>query len=113
MLGVCLLSSQRLAVMLRHPASCAHESLFGRPSHRGSGVRQDGHLRERPARRFGIARSTVKRYAKRLGESGSLAPKRMLGKRPKLLRSGQVIVMDNLGAHKDRRVKELIETRGR
>ena len=28
------------------------------------------------------------------------------------LRPGQVVVMDNLGAHKGRRVKELIETRG-
>ncbi len=36
------------------------------------------------ARRFGIDRSTVKRYVKRLDESGSLAPKRRLGKRPKL-----------------------------
>ena len=36
------------------------------------------------ARRFGIDRSTVKRYVKRLGESGSLAPKQRTGKRPKL-----------------------------
>jgi transposase len=64
------------------------------------------------ARRFGIDRSTGKRHGKRLDESGSLAPKRRLGKRPKLLWSGQVVVMDNLEAHKDRRVKELIETRG-
>lgn len=65
------------------------------------------------ARRFGIDRSTGKRHGKRPDESGSLAPKRRLGKRPKLLWSGQVIVMDNLGAHEDRRAKELIETRSR
>ena len=59
-------------------------------------------------RRFGIDRSTVKR----LDEGGSLTPTRRLGKRPKLLRSGRVVAMNNLGAHKDRRVKELIETRG-
>ena len=61
------------------------------------------------ARRFGIDRFT----GKRPDESGSLAPKRRLGKRPKLLWSAQVVVMDNLEAHEDRRVKELIETRGR
>ena len=63
-------------------------------------------------RRFGIDRSTVKRHVKRLDEGGSLTPARRLGKRPKLLRLGQVVAMNNLGAHKDRRVKELIETRG-
>ena len=36
------------------------------------------------ARRFGVNRSTVKRYVKRLAEGGSLAPKRRPGKRPKL-----------------------------
>ncbi len=36
------------------------------------------------ARRFGISRSTVNRYLKRLDESGSLAPKQRPGKRPKL-----------------------------
>ncbi len=65
------------------------------------------------ARRFGSARSTGKRHGKRLDESGDLVPKRRLGRRPKLLWSGQVVVMDNLGAHEDRRVKELIEARGR
>jgi transposase len=63
-------------------------------------------------RRFGIDRSTVKRHVKRLDEGGSLTLARRLGKRPKLLRLGQVVAMNNLGAHKDRRVKELIETRG-
>src|SRR5215216_2949154 len=33
--------------MLRHPASCPHESLFGRPTYQGSGLRQKGHLQER------------------------------------------------------------------
>ena len=34
--------------------------------------------------RFGVNRSTVNRYLKRLGQSGSHAPKRRLGKPPKL-----------------------------
>jgi transposase len=36
------------------------------------------------ARRFGVNRSTVKRYVKRLDEGGTLAPERRPGKRPKL-----------------------------
>ena len=36
------------------------------------------------ARRFGVNRSTVKRYLKRLAEGGSLAPKKRPGKHPKL-----------------------------
>jgi transposase len=36
------------------------------------------------ARKFGVNRSTVKRYVKRLDEGGPLAPKRRPGKRPKL-----------------------------
>ncbi len=36
------------------------------------------------ARRFGVNRSTVKRYVKRLDEGGPLAPQRRPGKRPKL-----------------------------
>ena len=36
------------------------------------------------ARRFGVNRSTVKRYLKRLDEGGPLAPERRPGKRPKL-----------------------------
>ena len=36
------------------------------------------------ARRFGVHRSTVGRYLKRLDESGSLAPKKALGSRSKL-----------------------------
>jgi transposase len=36
------------------------------------------------ARRFGISRSTVNRYVKRLEEEGSLAPRRRCGKSPKL-----------------------------
>ena len=36
------------------------------------------------ARRFGVNRSTVARYLKRLDESGSLAPKKAPGSRSKL-----------------------------
>jgi transposase len=36
------------------------------------------------ARRFGVNRSTVKRYLKRLDEGGPLAPNPRPGKRPKL-----------------------------
>ena len=36
------------------------------------------------ARRFGVNRSTVKRYLKRLAEGGSLAPKKRPGKHLKL-----------------------------
>ena len=48
------------------------------------------------ARRFGIDRSTVKRYVKRLDESGSLAPKRRPGKRPKLDRRAMRLLEEDL-----------------
>jgi transposase len=43
-----------------------------------------GFSKSETARRFGVSRSTVNRYHKRLDEGGSLAPKQRPGKRPKL-----------------------------
>ena len=59
------------------------------------------------ARRFGIDRSTVKRYVKRLDEIGSLAPKRSPGKRPKLDQRAVRLLKEDLearpwAAHKQR-----------
>jgi transposase len=48
------------------------------------------------ARRFGFDRSTVKRYVKRLDESGSPAPKRRLGKRPKLNQRAMWLLNEDL-----------------
>jgi transposase len=60
------------------------------------------------ARRFGVTRSTVNRYLQRLDESGSLAPKRRLGKRPKLDECAMRLLGEDLQArpwatHKQRR----------
>ena len=46
-IGARMRKLQRLAVMLHHPASCANESLFGRPAQENSGVREKGRLWER------------------------------------------------------------------
>jgi transposase len=43
-----------------------------------------GIAKSETARRFGVSRSTVNRYLRRLDEIGSLAPKQRPGKRPKL-----------------------------
>ena len=45
---------------------------------------RSGISKSEAARRFGVNRSTVKRYLKRLDEDGPLAPERRPGKRPKL-----------------------------
>ena len=45
---------------------------------------KEGISNSESARRFGVNRSTVHRYLKRLNQSGSLAPKRRLGQPPKL-----------------------------
>jgi hypothetical protein len=112
--GADIMVLRRLPVMmLRYPASYVRKSLFGRPAHQGSGVRQEGHLQERYRPQVRERPFHGQASWKRLDESGSLDLKRRLGRRPRLLWSGQVVVMDNLGAHERRRVKELIETRGR
>jgi transposase len=49
------------------------------------------------ARRFGVNRSTVNRYLKRLDEDGSLAPKRRPGKRPKLNERAMRLLEEDLG----------------
>ncbi len=50
------------------------------------------------ARRFGVNRSTVKRYVKRLDESGPLAPERRPGKRPKLDQAAMRLLEEDLEA---------------
>ncbi len=50
------------------------------------------------ARRFGVNRSTVKRYLKRLDKEGSLAPKRRHGKRPKLDEHAMQLLEEDLEA---------------
>ena len=50
------------------------------------------------ARRFGVNRSTVYRYLKRLGQSGSLAPKRRLGKPPKLDERAMLLLEEDIKA---------------
>ncbi len=60
-------------------------------------VRQ-GISKSETARRFGVSRSTVKRYVKRLDEGGSLAPKRRPGKRPKLDQTAMQLLKEDLAA---------------
>ena len=50
------------------------------------------------ARRFGVNRSTVHRYLKRLNHSGSLAPERRLGKHPKLDERAMVLLEEDIKA---------------
>jgi len=50
------------------------------------------------ARRFGVNRSTVNRYVKRLDEGGSLVPKRRPGKRPKLDERAMRLLEEDLKA---------------
>jgi transposase len=50
------------------------------------------------ARRFGISRSTVNRYLKRLDESGSLAPKQRPGKRSKLGQRAMRLLEEDVSA---------------
>ena len=48
------------------------------------------------ARRFGVNRSTVGRYLKRLDESGSLAPKKAPGSRSKLDESAMRLLEEDI-----------------
>jgi transposase len=50
------------------------------------------------ARRFGVNRSTLKRYLKRLAEGGSLAPKKRLGKHPKLDEHAMLLLKEDIKA---------------
>ena len=50
------------------------------------------------ARRFGVNRSTINRYIKRLDEGGSLVPKRRSGKRPKLDERAMRLLEEDLKA---------------
>lgn len=50
------------------------------------------------ARRFGVNRSTVNRYLKRLNQSGSLAPERRPGKQPKLDERAMLLLEEDIEA---------------
>jgi transposase len=50
------------------------------------------------AHRFGISRSTVNRYLKRLDESGSYAPKQRSGKRSKLRQRAMRLLEEDVSA---------------
>src|SRR5215216_4065992 len=50
------------------------------------------------ARRFGVNRSTIGRYLKRLDENGSLAPKKAPGSPPKLDGSAMRLLEEDLNA---------------
>jgi transposase len=49
-------------------------------------------------RRFGVNRSTVGRYLRRLHQNGSLAPKKAPGSRPKLDESAMRLLGDDIKA---------------
>jgi transposase len=49
-------------------------------------------------RRFGVNRSTVKRYLKRLDEEGSLVPRKAPGSPPKLDRSAMRLLEEDIQA---------------
>ncbi len=48
------------------------------------------------ARRFGVDRATVKRYCKQLSERGTLEPKKVPGKRPKLDEKAIKLLVEDL-----------------
>ena len=50
------------------------------------------------ARRFGVNRSTVERYLRRLDQSGSLASKRRLGQPPKLDEHAMLLLEEDIKA---------------
>ena len=50
------------------------------------------------ARRFGVNRSTLNRYLKRLNQSGSPAPKRRLGQPPKLDERAMLLLEEDIKA---------------
>jgi transposase len=61
-------------------------------------VRRRGVSISETARRFGVNRSTVGRYLKRLDEEGSLAPKKAPGSRPKLDESAMRLLEEDIKA---------------
>ena len=61
-------------------------------------VRSKGVSISETARRFGVNRSTVGRYLKRLDEEGSLAPKKALGAHPKLDESAMRLLEEDIKA---------------
>jgi transposase-like protein len=76
--------SQQLAVKLRHLHSVTMKAYSVDLRTKVVESVRRGISKSETARRFGISRSTVNRYLKRLDESGSLAPKQRPDKRPKL-----------------------------
>ena len=75
---------QQLAVKLRHLHSVTMKAYSVDLRTKVVESVRRGISKSETARRFGISRSTVNRYLKRLDESGSLAPKQRPDKRPKL-----------------------------
>ena len=61
-------------------------------------VRSKGLSISETARRFGVNRSTVGRYLKRLDEGGSLAPKKAPGSHPKLDESAMRLLEEDIKA---------------
>jgi transposase len=61
-------------------------------------VRRRGVSISETARRFGVNRSTVGRYLKRLDEVGSLIPKKAPGSRPKLDGSAMQLLEEDIKA---------------
>ena len=59
---------------------------------------RSGVSKSETARRFGVNRSTVKRYVKRLEEEGSLVPKKAPGSPPKLTESAKRLLEEDLEA---------------
>ena len=59
---------------------------------------RSGFSKSETARRFGVNRSTVKRYVKRLEEEGSLVPKKAPGSPPKLNESTKRLLEEDLEA---------------
>jgi transposase len=61
-------------------------------------VRRRGVSKSETARRFGVNRSTVERYLRRLDQSGSLASKRRLGQPPKLDEHAMLLLEEDIKA---------------
>ena len=57
-----------------------------------------GDSKSETARRFGVNRSTLNRYLKRLNQSGSLAPKRRLGQPQKLDERAMLLLGEDIKA---------------
>ena len=61
-------------------------------------LEKKGVSKSETARRFGVNRSTVNRYLKRLDQSDSLAPKRRLSQPPKLDERAMLVLEEDIKA---------------